>query len=847
MAWPVITGEQQYYIRDLTFYALPLKTFMLERLSHGHFPWWTPHLSAGMPFFADASHQVLYPLNLIFAVTPNVVQGISWFVLVHQWLCMPAFYALGRASKLSQWVSLWTSVLWGLSGYVVSISDNVNYLPATVWAPLGLAGFLWAMRSSFALVRWILPAGCLALMLLAGDLMNPMVLSLLLISWAIIRTVKHRTWSHWLGIGACLGLCCLLAAVQLLPTLELASLSSRQAPLALSEVTLWSFPFQRLIELITPFFYGSKYPTGFGLEAFGLGEATRGPHFLGMFLYPEFREPWADSVYVGAIPVGLSFLALVFRKNLLAFQQGYCWLAAALLLGSLGLAFGHFMPYTPWLLNALPMLQLHRYPEKYVFWVTLALCWLAGLGLQSIYQVASRRKGDGSNSFPLWIVLIPLPMAWVWVALSVDWPAMAWILTHIMERSVEWGPHYYDRFIHLEGLRQHAFWLALASSSAALFVYWTGLKRSGIHNKLSLVSYLPWLLVTTLAVADLGLAHWRHIPTAPSQLLIHQSGKALAYDWAIIQHSLNLSNKTNQPSTRVFYDDVGDYQEIPNITSVLNPIAQAIHSPPLTDNYDVYWMYRVLYNQKRMLFNYGTVWGLSYLNGRFAPLQPLAHKQWDEILLKYNPNLLLRLSASQFIITPITPHNPMWDNPAAYQIEATNTDLNVRVIKVLNALPRAYFINQPLINTQADVYRILTPAFVDPSKQADIADDSLPLSAKERLPGEGRERALITWQHDTPEALDLTVQAPSSGYVVVAESYFPGWTAHINGKLTRVLLANKRFMAVPVLAGKQVITLRYTSTWGLLGMALSGLGVTLLLGYLVRTYANSLFSPKRPL
>ena len=54
--WPVITGDSLLYIRDLTFYAEPMKSYMMERFAHGEFPFWTPYLSSGMPFFADPSH-----------------------------------------------------------------------------------------------------------------------------------------------------------------------------------------------------------------------------------------------------------------------------------------------------------------------------------------------------------------------------------------------------------------------------------------------------------------------------------------------------------------------------------------------------------------------------------------------------------------------------------------------------------------------------------------------------------------------------------------------------------------------------------------------------------------------
>ena len=107
--WPVIIGDQQLFIRDLTFYTVPMKTYMMERLHAGEFPFWIPHISGGMPFFAEPTHQVLYPFNLVFFFTPTIVHGISWFIILHYLFAMMAFFGLGRVLGLSRTLSLWTA------------------------------------------------------------------------------------------------------------------------------------------------------------------------------------------------------------------------------------------------------------------------------------------------------------------------------------------------------------------------------------------------------------------------------------------------------------------------------------------------------------------------------------------------------------------------------------------------------------------------------------------------------------------------------------------------------------------------------------------------------------------
>ena len=89
--WPVISGQELLYMRDLTLFAVPMKTYMLERLSSGELPLWTPYVSGGMPFLADPTNQVFYPPNAIFFLFSSVAQGLSWFLILHHLFGMLAF------------------------------------------------------------------------------------------------------------------------------------------------------------------------------------------------------------------------------------------------------------------------------------------------------------------------------------------------------------------------------------------------------------------------------------------------------------------------------------------------------------------------------------------------------------------------------------------------------------------------------------------------------------------------------------------------------------------------------------------------------------------------------------
>ena len=78
--------------------------------------------------------------------------------------------------------------------------------------------------------------------------------------------------------------------------------------------------------------------------------------------------------------------------------------------------------------------------------------------------------------------------------------------------------------------------------------------------------------------------------------------------------------------------------------------------------------------------------------------------------------------------------------------------------------------------------------------------------------------------HYAPTAIDVQVDAPDAGYLVLSETSYPGWSATVNGQAAPVEQVNGALRAVPVPAGAAKVSLRYwpaSWTWGLI-MAAAG-------------------------
>jgi hypothetical protein len=80
-----------------------------------------------------------------------------------------------------------------------------------------------------------------------------------------------------------------------------------------------------------------------------------------------------------------------------------------------------------------------------------------------------------------------------------------------------------------------------------------------------------------------------------------------------------------------------------------------------------------------------------------------------------------------------------------------------------------------------------------------------------------------------PEHIVATVTAPTDGWLVLSDSWYPGWEAIVDDEPVAVERANILFRAVAVPAGDHRVEWIYRPTFFLVGAAISMVGVSLLL------------------
>jgi uncharacterized membrane protein YfhO len=90
----------------------------------------------------------------------------------------------------------------------------------------------------------------------------------------------------------------------------------------------------------------------------------------------------------------------------------------------------------------------------------------------------------------------------------------------------------------------------------------------------------------------------------------------------------------------------------------------------------------------------------------------------------------------------------------------------------------------------------------------------------------------------------LGVDAKAPAYLVLADTYYPGWKATVDGHEADIKAANVAFRAVKLPAGRHVVRFEYKPTSVTIGLILSALAALVLIGGLVATRVRR--APSQP-
>lgn len=400
---------------DTFLYFYPYWNAAATAVRAGRVPLWNPDIFMGAPFLANSQAGFFYPLNWPLWLLASTPYAVSATILLHVAIAGAGAYLAGRrALALERPAALFGAALFALGGYLTAQVEHVNQLQALAWLPwlfVVLAPWTNEKTPGGRMVAGTVAALAVlfALQLLAGHTQSVFISAVAVTLWlgarlwpprrdlpAIHRSALGRAAIALAGGAALAGA---LAAIQLLPTLELAALSSRRGGLPFNEVVSFSW----------------------------------NPLHLTRALLPTYGAP-LFSEYVVFLPLTALALAIVgawrWRRDAVVRP----WVV--LLVVALVLALGRFTPLY-YLLGHLPGFDLFRVPARWLAPASLSMALLAGVGWQRLAGLSALEPASAAARAARRDLAHPLAAATVTMVLLVVWGYAAGLLVRFVPAGAE--------------------------------------------------------------------------------------------------------------------------------------------------------------------------------------------------------------------------------------------------------------------------------------------------------------------------------------------------------------------------------------------------------------------------
>jgi len=762
-----LRGVLFYY--DHSLQNFPYRQFFAEGLRQGDLRLWTDDIFCGFPLFAEGQGNPLYPLfPLLFVLLPDWV-AYNFYTVVHFLLAGWFAYVLARVMGLRRDSAVLVGLCYMCTGPLVAHAHHTNIVVGIAYLPLLLALVEMTFRrgKSWPIILFALATACLILGAQPQYVLYDALACGLFLLWRLSLSPANATGRgvarRKLFTGAALAGATLialgLAAVQMLPLMELVSHSSRgvvSAPLGVETST----PPAQLITLLLPHYFGVP-----ALESYwGQGWIAAASEL---------------TLYVGIFPLLMVPVAVLTsrRRDTLFFAA----LAVFSFVFSLGITGTLYWPFA-----FLPVLRSTRFPARFAYVGALSLAMLAGIGLEGL-GAPGDRKAKWRAALASVCLLLVLSFACLMVAAGFN-ARLAGLGTADLARLMP-----LDR-AGIEVLRNHLHHtlpldmrhLAAVSTACALVAIGlaTGRLSRGLSAALAALVVFADLFFCARGIQSVtDPALFRQAP--PIARLIAQRGRG-----------------------RLFHYGLADAQAYRR-HGWLHPFSQGTAIAPE----------RFRNCLDGLPLNSNMLWDVDCVNG-FSPLQTLGLKRLlgkpsdTATVIAYELSAPVNLLGARYILT-------QRDLGDRYRSLARIGPL--RLYENPDALPRAFIVHHgEVCSDEAEaVERLRSPSFdygrcvllhgvrdalESPGAQLADADEVATV-----LPDTG----------GSDDTVLVAAHLNRPGYLVLVDQFYPGWRVEVDGEPAELIPADYIFRAVRLPAGSHTVRFAFRPGSVRLGAALA--------------------------
>jgi hypothetical protein len=728
---------KNHFVMDSVADGCPAAIYFQRCVRSGQWPIWTPECWCGSPYNALSTLSFACPLQLVCWLLLPMPAAYDWGVMLHFVAAGMFMYLLLRHWRLGFLACLLGALAYCLNSEFIFLYWHPA-LRSFAWMPLAILFFDKAVRSDSRRDRAI--TGFFAgLAIISGSIQTAVYVLLLLgmyaVATALIRR-KELAVVRIVSVTAMAGIIAvLLAAFQLLPTLELMRLDS-SGRLGGQSGTLFeglgTIPF--LSTFVVPSLWGST-------ESFDLFKAihTTAVDFQGYIGIGSFamlllavagwREPQVKVLTLCAVcAVALLVFVPPIRQLLYhRFFMAYVFAGAGLAAYGLDGLLKHVS-------TGQPMIPLDRRRRK-ALWGLAAFLGLVAIGVLAIqiaYAVWPEPLTRASNHF---VARRAVGTLTGFLATGTDW---------LQTRVDEFWKHY--------RLTNPAFWIPLGIGGVSIAVA-LGRLRGRLQRTCGFI-------LVGLAIIDLMTVTWRLMPM------------------------IDLKTYPLYPATTE--------------TQYLQQSATRVYHWP---------------NSGRGIMDSDILlsYGIDALDGD-GSMHPLTMRDVLRQTQCISNAAVLGMCAVTHVLCNT---NEVPTDPGFTLVSDQD---GVRIYQNTKARPRVQFAGHYLrVANLQECKQIMTGHDWQAQPVPIIETDRQPASP----PGGRTEHADARIVTEKTTAVDIAVQTDTAGFVLLADTFYPGWRVVVDGVPATISRANGAQRAVFVEPGEHRVEFRYAPGSIRLGVAIS--------------------------
>jgi membrane protein YfhO len=757
---------------DVLNQYLPWWSYLGERLRNGDIPGWNPYQFGGTPFLGDPQSGWMYlPVMLVFTIFPPVF-AFKAYVVLHLLIAGLSTYAFARILAFRPIASLAAAVAFTFGTFIQHTTYCCNIQAhIAAWIPLALIGIELAIRAR----TW------------SGRL----------IGWTTTGLAISQMLAGWIGQGSYNGL--LLIGSYLFYRVALHG--------------IWKTPDlrRRLRSLVL---HGSAVL----LIGLGLGAAAALPR-----LDVNQESNLANGQYVNVEEADPDVGATV--GTILARSIGPNFESRRTSLGMITLALALMAPFVAW----------RRVPVPYfaVFTVVVLTLTHKPTPLHSIFYLLPSYKmlHEHEVTRVLAVLMIgPAILAGATIdalprlskyrlLLAAGVPVLGIVLARLAME--DW--RHYLLSPNQPTIRAVALVVLLILGAVLCGVLLSQQASARIRN-----TWLPLAIIVILIWEPSGrdlVGQLRHSPVEPRTHKTIEANVARTDSSGAGDFLLNLQAGSREPFRYVGYDGA-------NLRTLANENGFVYHSRIWSPPY------------RRLLIGPRSIrLGLYALQG-YNPVQLRTtvdlFREMNGQALEYHDGYILprglwspwlnTLNVQYFVVPPVVPPG----RPDLFHLAQQNPIVfaNDRVWVLANpeASSYAWVVHDVETMESSAALEAIGSQSLDPESVATLDPGAtIPPLAPTTIPG--NEHVAVDYY--SADKIEMTARLESDGIVVISEVHDPGWKAYVDDEPAQILLVDGALRGIAVAQGDHKIELRYAPRSIPVGLAITGLTLSLVLGAIV--------------